>query len=459
MTKTVETNTVDELAFGDLKLQRRGGSKRSQLIARPGAAAFGGQLLGQRRPLPRHVRLDGLDERNEAGLITDVLEDGIVTDVQLPESKSQMPQFHYPLQCRQGIHRPPLTHVFQRLPIVVVGGGFKPKPPQTFKPGDSEAGAAQVAVSASGHLAYARGGVYPETPVIAVRVTSSGDTIPLELDRREYSEFRVSPEGNRLAFIARTRGAFEIWVHDLIRGTNDPVSTGGFFNCCMAWSPDGQSLAFSSDRDQAVWNVYRVPVDESGEPERLAPSERPQMMFSWSSQGVMAWLQSDSTAVNIWVLPPDSEPAPFFTSEDGEFHGTFSPDGQWLAYTGFRSGRPEVYVRPYPGPHPATRISVDGGWNPAWSRDGRQIYYTWGGVLMAVDVTPGRGDFQRGRPAPLIEPWTSRCDPVRCYDILPDGSFVTTVAVAEGRPLERFGTTEIQVVLNWFEELKARVGN
>ena len=330
----------------------------------------------------------------------------------------------------------------------------------TPQPG-GETGAAQVAVSASGHLAYALGGVYPETPVMAVRVTSSGDTIPLELDRRQYIEFRVSPEGNRLASVAKTRGAHEIWVHDLSRGTSDPVSTGGFQNCCMAWSPDGLSLAFSSDRDQAFWNVYSVRVDGSGEPERLAPSEWFQYGPSWSSQGVIAWSEADDSGLlDIWVLPPDGDPAPLFTSENDEFHAAFSHDGQWLAYASDRSGRPEVYVRPYPGPGPATRISVDGGMCPLWSPDGRQIYYAWRGVLVAVDVTPGVGaDFQRGRPAPLIEPWTSMCAPVRAYDVFPDGSFVTTVAVDEGSPVERFKTTEIQVVLNWFEELKARGGN
>ena len=181
-------------------------------------------------------------------------------------------------------------------------------------------------------------------------------------------------------------------------------------------------------------------------------------MSSWSSQGVLAWLQADSVGLDPWVLPPDGDPVPFFASAGDEFFATFSPDGNWLAYTSDQSGRQEVYVRPYPGPEPETRISVNGGEDVAWSRDGRQIYFTGPRGLMAVDVTPG-ADFQRGRPTPLIEPWLSRCYPVRCYDVFPDGSFVTTVQDDDRSWLEQFGATELHVVLNWFEELKARVGN
>ena len=173
--------------------------------------------------------------------------------------------------------------------------------------------AAQIAISASGHLAYARGGVYPEWALLPVRVTRTGDTVPLEMDPRRYSSLRVSPDGNRLAFVAgpgpgQRQG---IYVHDLTRGVSQGLNTGGFSNWPMEWSPDGDSIAFASDRDQATKNIYPMAVDGSGEPERLAPSDRLQEIASWSSEGVIAWLE----AGDIWALPPDGDPAPFFTSE------------------------------------------------------------------------------------------------------------------------------------------------
>ena len=294
----------------------------------------------------------------------------------------------------------------------------------------------------------------------ALRVTSTGDTIPLEMDKRQYVQFRLSPDGNRLAFVAGPGQQTDIWVHDLSRGVTQRLNTGGSHDWPMAWSPDGRWLAFSSDRDGAGLYLYRVRVDGSGEPERLAPSDQGQYMSSWSSQGVIAFLQADADGImNIWVLPPDGDPTPFFTSEATEQFPTFSPDGNWLAYTSNQSGRREVYVRPYPGPEPATLISGDGGTNPAWSPDGRQIYYIQpAGVLMAVDVTPG-DEFQAGRAAPLIDPWTFSFTPVRGYDLFPDGSFVIAVADDDRSRLEQFGVTEFHVILNFFEVLKARVGN
>ena len=98
------------------------------------------------------------------------------------------------------------------------------------------------------------------------------------MDARDYNGFRVSPDGNRLAFIMRHGQQHDIWLHNLSTGVNQPLNTGGFSNWPMAWSPDGRWLAFSSDRDQARINVYRLAMDGSGEPERLAPSDRSQLM-------------------------------------------------------------------------------------------------------------------------------------------------------------------------------------
>ena len=211
-----------------------------------------------------------------------------------------------------------------------------------------------------------------------------------------------------------------------------------------------------TDRDVGVRNLYRLAADGSGEPERLAPSDQAQYVSSWSSEGVIAFLEGG----DIWLLPPDGGPVPFFSSEATELDATFSSDGRWLAYGSNRSGRAEVYVRPYPGPEPATLISTDRGENPAWSPDDRQLYYIQPSppVLMAVDVTLG-DDFQAGRPTALIDPWLGGMwTPVRFYDVLADGSLVIAVADDDGRTnLERFGATELHVILNWAEELKARV--
>ena len=322
-----------------------------------------------------------------------------------------------------------------------------------------ETGAGQVAVSAAGHLAYVRGGVFPERPNMAVRITRSRDTVPLEMEKRDYIQFRVSPDGTRLAAVARHGQQQELWVHDLARGVARRLDTGGSANWPVAWSPDGRSLAFGSDRGGTLTDLYRLPADGSGEAVPLAPSDQGQarLVSSWSSGGVIAFLQEE----DVWVLPADGTPTPFFASEASERDPTFSPDGQWLAYTSNESGRYEVYVRPYPGPEPATLISGAGGSIPAWSHDGRQLYFVEvrddRRVMMAVDVAPG-DPFQVGRAVPLIDPWTFSHIPVRGYEVLADGSFVIGVDDgAGGSVLAELGATELRVVLNWHEELLDRV--
>ena len=299
-----------------------------------------------------------------------------------------------------------------------------------------------------------------------MRVAPGGETEPLALDTRGYVWIRGSPEGDRIAFSVATGRAMSVHVHDLVRGVTEQLNTGGFTNGPMEWSPDGASIAVSSDRE-GVRNVYRMAADGSGEPERLAPSDQSQVIASWSSEDVIAYLQGG----DIWVLPPDGEPAPFFTSDETEGWATFSPDGRWLAYVSNQTGEFEVYVRPYPGPVPATRISSDGGESPTWSRDGGQIYFLGSqGGMMVVDVTPG-DPFRVGPAESLIDPWPySNTIPVRAHDVLADGSFIVTAnadenVVGDEEPAEpisfrqRNRVSEFHVVLNFFEELKERVGN
>ena len=168
------------------------------------------------------------------------------------------------------------------------------------------------------------------------------------------------------------------------------------------------------------------------------------------------------------MLPPDGEPAPFFTSEAIEANATFSPDGKWLAYTGSGSRGDEVYIRPYPGPGPAVLISGNGSTAPAWLRDGTQLYFRQNNaslqrnVMMVVDMDEGRPSPAR----PLIDPWPyDTYNPARSYDVLEAGGFIATIdddEIGNDRERyyrERYRVDEIQVILNFFEVLRQRVAN
>lgn len=328
-------------------------------------------------------------------------------------------------------------------------------------------GAGQVAVSAAGHLVYAQGGIYPEIANSPMRVFPDGKAESLDLPPRQYSGFRLSPSGEKLAFHARSsNGGRSLHLYDPARAVTTTLSTRGFRNVFPVWSPDGRSILYASDRDGTL-NIYLQTLDSTTEPERLVPSDLLQYASDWSSAGVIVFLHD----YDIWVLPPGGEAVPFFTSAATEQFPAFSPDGNWLVYGSDQSGRDEVYVRPYPGPGPATQISGNGGRSPLWSPTGDQIYFVVEqagaqNVMMAVDVTPGT-PFQAGRAETFIDPWLyGATGDVTSFDVYADGSFVST-RVPDQTAFEESGTlsledrllrvNELHIVLNFFTELQRRM--
>jgi len=179
----------------------------------------------------------------------------------------------------------------------------------------------------------------------------------------------------------------------------------------------------------------------------------------------LAFLQSPgSLQTDIWTVPLDGDRAAAAFLETPPFDErwpAFSPDGRWLAYASDETDRFEVYVRPFPAGTPAHRISTDGGGAPLWSPDGKQLFFRIAGEgddftrgLMVVDVTPGTTS-TRSQPRVLFDSRELDWDwPLRGYDIAPDGQrfAMTTTPADEPEPV-----TRIQFVLNWFEELNARV--
>ncbi len=185
--------------------------------------------------------------------------------------------------------------------------------------------------------------------------------------------------------------------------------------------------------------------------------------------GTIAYVSMDindyATGVSrgeIGILPPGGSPRPFVTREGSTTNPTFSPDGRWLAYVSDANGSDNVYIRPYPGPGTPTLVTNMSGQAraeaPAWSRDGRRLYYkavapppVFGVRLMVVDVSNG-GELRVGTPRSVMGV-DNVSGPVRGYDVFPDGSIVARVGGLTQLP----GVRELHVVLNFAEELRARL--
>ncbi len=137
-----------------------------------------------------------------------------------------------------------------------------------------------------------------------------------------------------------------------------------------------------------------------------------------------------------------------------EHTGMLSPDDRWLAYVSNESGREEIYMRPFPGPGGKVQISTEGGAEPQWSRDGKELFYRKGEKMMAVAIS-AEPELAAGKPTLLFEgrylSGLSAGNPATNYDVAPDGRFVMI------RVEERTAPTQLNLVLNWFEELKRLV--
>jgi eukaryotic-like serine/threonine-protein kinase len=166
---------------------------------------------------------------------------------------------------------------------------------------------------------------------------------------------------------------------------------------------------------------------------------------------------------DIWVLSiGDRKTRAVIHTAANEVTPEFSPDGRWLAYASNESGRHEVYVQPYPGPGERHLISTNGGEQPAWSTNGRELFYVQGGLisgrgvptLMSVRIATAPV-FQAGTPETVFENADLNTAWGRSYDVAPDGRRFL-LALNKEAPTS-LAPAQMIFVQHWFEELKRLV--
>jgi eukaryotic-like serine/threonine-protein kinase len=315
-------------------------------------------------------------------------------------------------------------------------------------------GAAQYSISATGSLVYVPGSAVSAQSRL-VWVTRNGTEQPISAPVRAYLFPRISPDGGRVAVDIREQES-QIWLYDLTRGTLTRLTFEGSLSLSAVWSPDGKRLAVQSNKNGPL-NIYLEPADGSSGLEQLTTSDSLQFPASWSRDGqFLAFGEiNPNSGYDIWVLRLSNRKAqPFLKTPFNESMPLFSSDGHWLAYVSDESGRWEIYVQPYPGPGGKWQISTDGGMEPVWNRNGREIFYRNGDKMMAVDIST-QPSFSAGKPRILFEGRYERTPATgHNYDVSPDGQRFLMLEPSEQ---EVAAPTQINVVLNWCEELKRRV--
>jgi serine/threonine protein kinase/Tol biopolymer transport system component len=314
-------------------------------------------------------------------------------------------------------------------------------------------GTAQYSLSNTGALVYIPGGLNATRSARMVWVDRHGTERPIAAPPRAYQRPRLSPDGNHIAVAIMENGG-QVWIYDLARETLSRLTFGSGVDLDPVWLPDGKRITFESG---APGNLFWQPADGSGKAERLATADIAQVPTSWAPDGqVLAFVDvNPNTGRDIWTLKlSDRSLQPFLQTSFDEGAPAFSPDGRWLAYGSDESGRREVYVQPYPGPGGKWQISTEGGSEPTWNPNGRELFYRNGDKMLALDVTT-QPTFSAGKAKLLFEGQyqPSATPSTRNYDVSADGQHFLMVKADE----QEQSTSRINVVLNWFEELKRRV--
>jgi eukaryotic-like serine/threonine-protein kinase len=277
----------------------------------------------------------------------------------------------------------------------------------------------------------------------------------------------ISPDEKSVAFSRTSNSGNDLWVRDLSRGTETRFTSHASSNITPFWSPNGDRIVFSSNRTGA-YNLYQKATGGSGRDEPLLPNDYSDLPTQWSRDGrFIVYRETDpKTKRDVRVLPTegaapdgkfDRKPIPFLRTEANELFGQLSPDGHWMAFTSDRSGKREVYVRPFPPGEGEWTISLTGGEMPRWSGDGKELFFEAAdGKMMAVSVkavSGAKSSFEAGAPVPLFDAHMVHLgvDVNFEYDVTADGKrFLINTAGGSGAAF----APPLTVVTNWTAGLK-----
>jgi Tol biopolymer transport system component len=279
-----------------------------------------------------------------------------------------------------------------------------------------DAFSSRAAVSARGSIVYPRSG--GGAPRRLMLVSRSGQATPLTPDLKGYANPRFSPDGRRVAvYIADPiTSSRDVWVLDVGQRVWSRLTTNGISDKPI-WTPDGRRVVYSSNED-----LWWIAADGSGRPESLLVSAGSHFAGSVTPDGRRVVFQETGSVSNgIRTLTFDSAPTArtVIPAAFDESAPALSPDGHWLAYQSDQTGQMEVYVRSYPEPGARVPVSLQGGTEPVWAHNGRELFYRAGDSLMVASATLSPALAIAGRRLLFTSSFLSGGQ-FREYDVAPD---------------------------------------
>jgi serine/threonine-protein kinase len=328
-------------------------------------------------------------------------------------------------------------------------------------------GAADYGFSNTGMLAFVAGGNIEVAERSLVWVDRSGREESLAAPPDIYLDPQISPDGTKVALGIwdSAEDSEDIYIWDLANETLDRLTFDGASDRYPVWSPDGSRIFFSSERDAEAAAIYLKAANGTGESEHVASvPDRDLLPFSWSGNGNTLLLQeypNNPFGLDIGALSMEGDHArtSLLQEEYWEHNPQMSPNGRWMAYVSSDSENPEIYVCPFPEIMGKRQVSTDGGNEPIWSPDGKELFYRKGDSVMAVEVQT-EPSFKRGNPVVLFKGRYMGTGVVnlRTWDIHPDDKRFLMLKPSTGdSATEEAPRPKINIIANWFEELKDKV--
>jgi Tol biopolymer transport system component len=322
-------------------------------------------------------------------------------------------------------------------------------------------------VSSTGSLAYLAGETWGVSQL--AWFDREGKALNTVGPAARYNDLSLSPDETRLAVTRREGNNDDIWLVDLERDGWTRFTVHAAQDWHPVWSPDGQQLVFSSTRllGARTNSVFRKDTRNIGNEEVISRAPMNLRVNDWSPDGKYLLISRTENRGDLLVaqVAPDAlgaerTLAPYLESRDfsevrGQFYPVTDPGGRhWVAYTSSESGRLEIYVESFPRGAPKTPVSSQGGMQPRWRRDGKELFYiSLDRKLMAVDVTMGP-QLRFGVPRQVFQTRLSVggtiTPPVLRYDVTRDGKRFLINSEPEGAEPT---SPPITVVLNWQESL------
>jgi len=272
--------------------------------------------------------------------------------------------------------------------------------------------------------------------------------------RDVYLNQDLSPDGTRVAIDLRdTRGNVDAWVLDVATGIKSRITSHEDADYTPMWSPDGESVAFTSYR-AGVGNLYRREIGVVADETLIQASTAEQRMADWSKDG-RYWVYEQNlreagaenpSQTDLWAIPNDDprEPIQLTNTPFEEHNPRLSPDTRWIAYESNESGQDEVYVQSFPRPGFKQQVSAGGGETPVWRSDGSELFYlTRDGGVMAISVTVVDGRLRFGAPTRLFRANIAFTGIQRVLSVSGDGRFLLNVVPADRAP------STLVVLQNW----------